>query len=262
MMALRLHDALERCETLPHSFRARDLAGVGITGPTGVSGWRESRAMAHRVKDRPMQLACAWALRPHPLLAVRTGSDASGPGHRPEPDVTRSRSSTSLTDETSLTFTVLVDGERFEAYLRANRSLVTDRVDPVVPVALLAAMRRRQPLHLPGPVSAGLLGHLDRAQDVLQSFSRGPLARTPVVAEPAPPPAPGDRCWVLLQRRRRRVLQRAQRHEDVTHLVFVVGLATFDLDVGVRPGGVSSPPGRRATRSARSSSRSRRTSRR
>ena len=131
------------------------------------------------------------------------------------------------TDETTLTFTVLVDGERFEAYLRANRPLVTDRVDPVVPVALLAAMRRRQPLHLPGPVSAGLLGHLDRAQDVLQSFSRGLLARTPVVAKPAPPPAPGTGVGCCFSGGVD-AFYSALRHEDVTHLVFVVGLDTFD----------------------------------
>jgi hypothetical protein len=71
MMALRLHGALERCETLPHTFRTRDLARVQVTGPTGLVGWREGRALARRVKDRPMALACAWALRPHPILAVR-----------------------------------------------------------------------------------------------------------------------------------------------------------------------------------------------
>jgi hypothetical protein len=71
MVALRLTGSLDRCATLPHTFRARDVRRVRITDTTGRAGWREELAVATRLRDRPMQLACAWALRPHPLLALR-----------------------------------------------------------------------------------------------------------------------------------------------------------------------------------------------
>jgi hypothetical protein len=146
--------------------------------------------------------------------------------------------------ESTLAFTVTVNGERFDAHVRSNLPLVTDRTDPAVPVALLAAMRHRGGLHVPGGVSAGLLRNVDRAQDILQSFTGGLLTRTHVRADPAPPAVPGagvacffsggvDSCYSAL------------RHdEEVTHLIFVVGVDAFD------PSSARAEAGLEAARSA------------
>jgi len=130
--------------------------------------------------------------------------------------------------DSTLTFGVVVDGERVDARIEATLPLVADRADPALPVALLAAMRRRRPLQVRGPVSPGLLAHLDRAQDVLTSFSAGLLARTTVRAEPAPPASTGQGVACFFSGGVDSFYSALQHADEVTHLVFVVGVDVFD----------------------------------
>ena len=76
---------------------------------------------------------------------------------------------------------MLVDGERFPIWYRSSVPLSFDRCDALVPIGLLAAMRARTSLRLPGPVSARLLANLEDVQDILGAFSRGELASGQVV---------------------------------------------------------------------------------
>ena len=133
-------------------------------------------------------------------------------------------------DDTGLSVTMLAAGERVPISYRSSTPLRLERADALVPVGLLAAMRTREPLVLPRPVSPQLLGNLPRVQDILHAFSDGELTRVPVEAEPASDvPAPAgrgqgaffsggvDAFYTLLK-----------NEPDVTHLVFLQGFDVWD----------------------------------
>ena len=74
-----------------------------------------------------------------------------------------------------------------------------DDYSPFVPVALLAAMRRAEPLQVDGPVSERLLGNLTHAQEIMSAWNPS-LQRVAVRATglAAAPPAPAAGRVVLL----------------------------------------------------------------
>jgi hypothetical protein len=118
-----------------------------------------------------------------------------------------------------------VGPRRFDIRFRASTPLFVGRSDALVPLGLLAAMRTGMRLVIPGTVSSRLLEHAGTAQDLLESFSGGALARTEIVAEPASvvdfaPRGVGaffsggvDSFYTLLQ-----------HQAEITHLIFVRGL--------------------------------------
>jgi hypothetical protein len=76
----------------------------------------------------------------------------------------------------------------------AEYAPAADDYSPFVPVALLAAMRRAEPLQIDGPVSERLLGNLTHAQEIVSAWNptlRRVAVRATGIVQAAGAPAPG-----------------------------------------------------------------------
>ena len=99
---------------------------------------------------------------------------------------------------TSVCAELRVDGDTHRVSFDASAPLFHERSDALVPLALMAGMRRRQSIRVHGPVSARLLANVEPAQQILRTFTDGELRPVPVVADPvsvAGPRASGTACF-------------------------------------------------------------------
>jgi hypothetical protein len=129
-----------------------------------------------------------------------------------------------------LSVVMLVNGERFPLWYRSSVPLAFDRCDALVPVGLLAAMRARTPLRLPGPVSARLLANLEDVQHIISAFTGRELtAGQRVEADAVVATGPPDRGFGTLFGGGVDAFYTALEHElDLTHLVYLTGFDVLD----------------------------------
>ena len=75
--------------------------------------------------------------------------------------------------------TIEIEGHCYEVYYRASQGPLTTRADPFLAAALLPAMSIGAPLRVDGLVSASLVPHIARVQDILSAWYK-PLRKVAV----------------------------------------------------------------------------------
>ncbi|MEA2826090.1 MAG: hypothetical protein QOG43_529 [Actinomycetota bacterium] len=134
------------------------------------------------------------------------------------------------TDPRFVSTTFAVDGERIEIWFRASVPLFVERSDAVVPLGLLAAMRGRCPLVVPGRVSPRLLANSDQAQDILTAFSDGLHPTTIVADAERAAGSPGRGVGAFFSCGLDSFFTALKHQDQISHLVFVRGFDIIEIE--------------------------------
>lgn len=121
------------------------------------------------------------------------------------------------------------NAESFDIWFRASVPLFTERADALVPLGILAAMRRWAPLVVSGAVSPQLIETSRTAQDILAAFAPGKMVKTSMVAEPAQSsPVRGEGVGSFFSAGVDSFHTVLKRKGELSHLVFVHGFDIVD----------------------------------